>query len=434
MKIAIWHNLPSGGGKRALHGQVAGLLVRGHSVEVWCPESADPDYLPLSELATEHRLPFPKFTPIELCNPLVRAWRRLRVTDPLLKAMNEHCRRCAAEIAAGGFDVVLAAPCRFYFVPRLRRFLSSPPSGPPCVLYLQEPNRVFYEAIPELPWLALGASSVSGSFLRKLRRRFVDFLDTRVLRREGRRELEDARLYARILVNSFFSRESVARAYGLDARVCYLGIDAAHFQVPTGDLTKGDFIIGLGSMNYIKGVDTAVRAVAALPIDKRLPLVWVSNSGSDIYEAENLALADQLDVRLDVRRRIGDEVLTDLLQRARLLLYTSRLEPFGYAPLEAIACGTPVVAVAEGGVRETVVDGVTGLLCDRDPDELAAAMNRLLTDERLATELSSNGVRLTRERWAMEPSIDRLEAHLRSAVTSAGFANAVPSHSVANRL
>ena len=422
MKIAIWHNLPSGGGKRALHGQVAGLLVRGHSVEIWCPESADPDYLPLGKLAPEHRLPFPEVASLPSRHLPVRVWRRLRGANALLDAMNDHCARCAAEITAGGFDVVLASPCRYYFVPRLSHFLPLPPGGPPSVLYLQEPNRAYYEALPELPWLAAAKSKTNTLTYQKVRSRLVDWFNHRALRQAGRRELEDARLYGRILVNSFFSRESVARTYGLDARVCYLGIDAEHFQpLPPDDGKKEDFLLGLGSMNPIKGVDTAVRAVAALPPSRRLPLVWVSNSGSDVHEAENLALAAELGVRLEPRRRVGDDVLVGLLQRARLLLYTSRLEPFGYAPLEANACGTPVVAVAEGGVRETVVDGVNGLLCDRDPEALAAAIDHLLTDERLAVELGANGVRMAREQWAMEHSIDRLERHLRVASVSSSL-------------
>ena len=57
MRIAVWHNLPSGGGKRALHDHVRGLLGRGHTIEAWCPSTADPDYLPLSELIPEHVLP-----------------------------------------------------------------------------------------------------------------------------------------------------------------------------------------------------------------------------------------------------------------------------------------------------------------------------------------------------------------------------------------
>src|SRR5216683_2521051 len=54
MKIAVWHNLPSGGGKRALYDHVRGLVARGHSVEVWCPPTASRTFLPLDALVREH--------------------------------------------------------------------------------------------------------------------------------------------------------------------------------------------------------------------------------------------------------------------------------------------------------------------------------------------------------------------------------------------
>ena len=57
MKIAVWHNLPSGGGKRALYNHVRGLRERGHTLESWCPPTADQNYLPLSELIAEHVVP-----------------------------------------------------------------------------------------------------------------------------------------------------------------------------------------------------------------------------------------------------------------------------------------------------------------------------------------------------------------------------------------
>ena len=54
MCIAVWHHLPSGGGKRVLYHQAKGLAQRGHHLEVWCPPSANRAYLPLVGVAAEH--------------------------------------------------------------------------------------------------------------------------------------------------------------------------------------------------------------------------------------------------------------------------------------------------------------------------------------------------------------------------------------------
>ena len=54
MKIAVWHNLPGGGGKRALYHHVKGLVEAGHHLEVWRPDLADESFLPLHELCREH--------------------------------------------------------------------------------------------------------------------------------------------------------------------------------------------------------------------------------------------------------------------------------------------------------------------------------------------------------------------------------------------
>jgi len=59
MKIAVWYNLPSGGGKRALYNYVRGLVERGHTIESWCPSTADRSYLPLTEWVPEHVVPLP---------------------------------------------------------------------------------------------------------------------------------------------------------------------------------------------------------------------------------------------------------------------------------------------------------------------------------------------------------------------------------------
>ena len=72
-------------------------------------------------------------------------------------------------------------------------------------------------------------------------------------------------------------------------------------------------------------------------------------------------------------------------------------EPFGIVPLEAMACGVPVVAAAVGGLRDTVVDHATGLhVPPRDPEAIAAALAMLLGDPALRTELGGAGQRRAR--------------------------------------
>lgn len=127
------------------------------------------------------------------------------------------------------------------------------------------------------------------------------------------------------------------------------------------------------------------------------------------------ALAESRGVSLTIKRRITDRELAALLNRTELLLYTSRLEPFGYAPIEANACGAPVVAIAEGGVREVVIDGVTGILCDRDTEQLSAAIEKLIKDSALARELGENGARIAPERWSSKTATDTLLSHFENA-------------------
>ena len=78
---------------------------------------------------------------------------------------------------------------------------------------------------------------------------------------------------------------------------------------------------------------------------------------------------------------IPDEGLVQLYNRAMLTVYAPIMEPFGFVPLESMACGTPVVGIREAGVRETVRHAETGFLVDRDPEQFAAAVLALLDDD-----------------------------------------------------
>jgi glycosyltransferase involved in cell wall biosynthesis len=108
-----------------------------------------------------------------------------------------------------------------------------------------------------------------------------------------------------------------------------------------------------------------------------------------------------------------------VLNEAAVMAYAPRLEPFGYAPLEAAACGLPVVAQAEGGVRETVIDGETGFLVDNQ-SELHLALDRILDDDGLARRMGAAARYRAESSWSLSAATDRLESHLVDLVEGKG--------------
>jgi len=91
------------------------------------------------------------------------------------------------------------------------------------------------------------------------------------------------------------------------------------------------------------------------------------------------------------------------------------MEPFGFVPLESMACGTPVVVVREAGVRESVVHGVTGILTERDHGAFAGALCDLLANGARAHELGQNGLQYVRRQWTWEATLEQAEANLKIA-------------------
>ena len=398
MRIAVWHNLPSGGGKRALYYHVRGLVERGHQVSCWCLDTADQSFLPLSELAPEHVVR----TEFRKPRAGLTSWLAPGYSEAVarLQEFDEACRRCAKEIAAGQFDLLFANSAVDYNVPFVLRHLRMKK-----VLYLQEPRRFLYEAAPILPWVSSAADDL-GSFLFNPRTILRNYPNLQTLRLQAKQEWLNVHACDRVLVNSYFSRESVLRAYRVEARVCYLGVDTKLFR--NLNLERERFIIGVGSLDPIKHIDLAINAVALLP-EPRPPLVWIANSGSETYRNEMTELARLLKVDLRIEMAISDEELVKKLNKAALLLSTSRLEPFGFAPLEANACGLPVVGIAEGGIRETIQDGVNGFLVNPEPESLARAAQSLLHDLGLAKRLGETAADYVQREWHVEESVSRLE-------------------------
>ena len=178
-------------------------------------------------------------------------------------------------------------------------------------------------------------------------------------------------------------------------------------------------LLFVGRIQPLKGVDVAVRALAALGDRGARLLVVGGPSGPDgECEVERLhALVAGLGLEGRVRfvPPQPHHLLSTYYRAADVCLVPSRSESFGLVALEAAACGTPVVAADVGGLRTIVDDGRTGFLVEgRDPDAFAASARRLLDDDDLARRMSAAGAdRARRFTWSTSAArLRRLYADL----------------------
>ena len=157
-------------------------------------------------------------------------------------------------------------------------------------------------------------------------------------------------------------------------------------------------LVVIGRLVERKGVDDVITALADVPGTE-----LVVAGGPPAHElnhheeAQRLrALAERLGVaeRVRLRGQVARSDVPALLRSADAVVCAPWYEPFGIVPLEAMACGVPVVASAVGGMLDTVEDGVTGVhVAPRDPSALAAALRALLADDRRIGRLGAAGRR-----------------------------------------
>ena len=164
----------------------------------------------------------------------------------------------------------------------------------------------------------------------------------------------------------------------------------AEVRSKLGFQPQDKIVLYVGRFDPRKGIDTLVRACALLQAQgtKHLKLVIVGGSSPDLPDGQERLRIEALVAELGLPEstifagRIGHDLLPFYYTAADVCVIPSHYEPFGLVAIEAMACGTPVVASAVGGLSFTVVQEETGLLVPpQDSAAFAKAIDRILSNE-----------------------------------------------------
>lgn len=217
------------------------------------------------------------------------------------------------------------------------------------------------------------------------------------------------------------------KAMGIDTgkvSIAPCGVDVGLFSAdgPPAPKPTTHRVLSVGRLVPRKGVDLVIRALpqlAAAGFDDVELLIVGGGAEPGLLHADPevrrlLDLGRELGVagKVTLRGQVPRSDMPGLFRSADAVVCTPWYEPFGIVPLEAMACGVPVVAAAVGGLQDTVLDHGTGLhVPPRDPEAIAGALAVLLGNPGLRAEMGSAGQVRARTRY----SWDRVAAETEKA-------------------
>jgi glycosyltransferase involved in cell wall biosynthesis len=229
-----------------------------------------------------------------------------------------------------------------------------PPAGTPVLSYTHTPARWLWEP-------SMRAGEAGGALGGALLSAFAAT--------QTRPDRAAAQRVDHLLVNSTTVQDRVRRWWGLQSTVVHPPVDTEFFS-PGSEVPREDFLLLAGRLVPYKRPEVAVDVAAALD----LPLVVAGDGRS------RPGLEARAGRRTTFLGRVTDDELRDLYRRCRALLFPGE-EDFGMVPVEAQACGAPVIALDRGGACDSVLHSVSGLLYPMDArggrDGLAAVLARL---------------------------------------------------------
>ncbi|WP_234484166.1 glycosyltransferase [Noviherbaspirillum pedocola] len=246
---------------------------------------------------------------------------------------------------------------------------------------------------------------------------------------------------ARIIAECPQDRQDMERLYGAPPRhidIVPCGYDPAELWPVRSSararlgIERDEFVVlQLGRMVARKGVDNVIASVARLRshfgIRARLLIVGSDAAGNTVSASPELrrltALCNELDIAQQVvfAGRQPREQLRYYYSAADAFVTTPWYEPFGITPVEAMACGTPVIGAEVGGIKDTVVDGVTGYLVPpNDPDAVAQRLALLRNAPEHARRMGRQGMLRANRNYTWQGVATRIAAVYENALDQVG--------------
>jgi glycosyltransferase involved in cell wall biosynthesis len=376
MRIAVFHNLPPGGGKRAALEWIKRLSIL-HEIDLYLYDSRAEESLDIR----------PYINKTYYIGEVKTSSNGLFYRLLSLIKVFFLSRKIAYKIEKLNYDLVIVFQCRISNSPFVLRFIKT------NNLYIcHEPLTRMLEPHYPVRWKRGILSYIIRLAL------FVYIYIDKV----------NATKAKYIYTSSMYSKECIYKAYGVYPFLIYPGVDIQKFKA-TGDVRRKT-ILSVGSLIPSKGHDFVIKSVATITKEERpnIFIIYTSDHYRINYKLELKKLAFDLDVVVDFKSQIDDSELVRLYNSAMVTACSNLLEPLGLVALESMACGTPVVGVAEAGIRETVQHNENGLLTERNPFKFGEAILLLMNDNTLWNKFSTVGKQRVEERWTWNSSTENL--------------------------
>lgn len=193
------------------------------------------------------------------------------------------------------------------------------------------------------------------------------------------------------IANSNYIKSRIQKVYRRDAEVIYPPVDLEKFQL---NQNKDEFYFTASRLVPYKKIDLIVESFSKMPNKKLI----VAGIGPDFKKIKALA-----GINIELKGFVSDEEMRHLMQRAKAFVFAAD-EDFGIIPLEAQACGTPVIALNRGGTKETVVDGISGIhFNEQSIESLSEAIDKFeKTGAFDANRIRENAERFSKQRFYVE--------------------------------